>query len=105
MSITGQFTRTDDDCYAGFIGSLTFDVDVTLAPNEYKSQDKHPDFAIWSKTPRGRSIRIGGAWEQISKAGNRYLSVSIDVNGQAMRGNAVKRDTAEGEPETFELLS
>ena len=105
MSITGEFTRTDDDAYAGYIASLTFDVDVTLTANDYKREDKHPDFAIWSKSPRGRYIRVGSAWEQQSKAGNRYLSVSIDVNGQPMRANAVLRAAEQGTPETFELIA
>lgn len=97
MAIDGQITRTDDDVFTGWIASLTFDVDIVLTPNPHKKEDKHPDFEITTKTPRGREIRIGSAWEQTSNAGNDYLSLAVMVNGQQIRVNALRgKDDPEG---------
>ncbi|SFG47453.1 DUF736 domain-containing protein [Roseobacter denitrificans] len=102
MAIDGQITRTDDDAFTGWIASLTFDVDIVLTQNPYKKEDKHPDFEITTKTPRNREIRIGSAWEQTSKAGNDYLSLSVMVNGQQVRVNALRgKDDPEG---TYRLV-
>ena len=92
MAIDGQITRTDDNAFTGWMASLTFDVDITLTPNPYKKEDKHPDFEITAKTPRGRLIRIGSAWEQTSQKGNDYLSLAVMVNGQQVRVNAVRNE-------------
>ena len=92
MAIDGQITRTDDNAFTGWMASLTFDVDITLTPNPYKKEDKHPDFEITAKTPRGRHIRIGSAWEQTSQKGNDYLSLAVMVNGQQVRVNAVRNE-------------
>ena len=37
-------------------------------------------------------IRIGSAWEQTSQKGNDYLSLSVMVNGQQVRVNALRSD-------------
>jgi len=78
MAIDGQITRTDDNAFTGWMASLTFDVDITLTPNPYKKEDKHPDFEITAKSTRNRSIRIGSAWNATSQGGNDYLSVAIN---------------------------
>ncbi|MEJ6396087.1 DUF736 family protein [Gymnodinialimonas sp. 2305UL16-5] len=92
MAINGQITRTDDDALTGWIASLTFDVAITLTPNPHKTKDVHPDYEITGKSPAGRYIRIGSAWEQTSRAGKDYLSLSIKVNGQDVRVNALRTD-------------
>ena len=92
MAIDGQITRTDDGAFTGWIASLTFDVDITLTKNPHKAKETHPDFEITTKTPRGRYIRIGSAWEQTSQKGNDYLSLAIMVNGQQVRVNAVRNE-------------
>lgn len=90
MNINGELTKTDDGAYAGWIASLTFDVDVSLTENPYKSKDSHPDLQLIARTPRGRSIRIGSAWTRTSKAGNDILPLSINVNGVSINANAIR---------------
>jgi len=99
MAIEGKITRTDGEALTGWIASLTFDVEITLAPNPHKAKDTHPDYEIIAKTPRARLIRIGSAWEQTSRTtGNDYLSLSITVNGEQVRVNALRsEEDPEGE--------
>ena len=92
MAIDGKITRTDDDAITGWIASLTFDVDITLTKNPHKAKETHPDYEITTRTPRNRVIRIGSAWEQTSQKGNDYLSLSVMVNGQQVRVNALRSD-------------
>ena len=101
MNINGEITRTDDDAFTGWIASLTFDCDVTLTPNPHKSKETHPDYQITAQTPKGRHIRIGSAWTQISQKGNEYLSLAISVNGGEVRVNAVEDREQAG---TYQLI-
>ena len=104
--ITGQLHRYADNTLLGHIASLTFDVDVMLTENPHKSHDKHPDYVITAKSPRDRSIRIGSAWEQTSRAGNKYLSIALAVNGQTIRANALRREEQSTDDETiFEIVA
>ena len=89
MSINGELTRTDDDAFTGWIASLTFDVDVTLTANPHKAKETHPNYQITTRTPRGRDIRIGSAWNATSRQGNAYLSLAISINGADVRVNAI----------------
>ena len=56
---------------------------------------------IHAKTPRGRPIRIGSAWQHTSRAGNEYLSLLITLGTEKIRVNAVDHDDA---PEGFKTL-
>ena len=93
---TGTLTKTDaDDAFAGDIASLDFDLNFTMVPNAFKSDDKHPDYMIEARSPRGRSLRIGSGWAAKSRAGNDYYSLAFNLPGQAtVRVNAVKDDDA-----------
>lgn len=86
MSTSGTLTK-NGDTYTGFIADLAFDADIELKPNSRKEQDKHPDYVVSGKSPRGRDIEIGAAWWRESQAGNRYLSLTVNVLGNAHRVN------------------
>lgn len=90
MSIQGTLTKLDDDAFTGTIFSLSFDVDITLVDNPYKSKDSHPDYAINGKSPRGNALRVGSAWNAVGQtSGKPYLSLSIDLGtGTTIRANA-----------------
>ncbi|MEM1396148.1 MAG: DUF736 family protein [Pseudomonadota bacterium] len=97
MAFDGKITKLDDDAFTGWFASLTFDVDITLTPNPYKKKETHPDYEVNTKTPRGRDIRIGSAWNATSeRTGNEYLSIVVSVNGQEVRVNGLR---SEGDPE------
>lgn len=101
MAINGEITRTDDNAFTGWIASLTFDQTITLTPNPHKAKDKHPDFEISAKSPNGRYIRIGSAWEAESQAGNYYLSIVVNAGSGDVRVNALLN---EGSEDTFRLV-
>lgn len=89
MSINGALEKLDDGGFVGWIADLTFDVNVTLMDNPNKAKDTHPDYAIMGKSPSGRAIRVGSAWNQTSGAGNDYLSLALDIAGNNVRMNAL----------------
>ena len=94
---TGTLTKMDaDDAFAGEIASLDFDFNFTMVPNKHKAQDKHPDYVIEGRSPRGRLVRIGSGWAAKSRAGNEYYSLAFNLSGQsaAVRVNAVIDDDA-----------
>ncbi len=94
MSTTGTLT-IENDTLTGYIADLAFDTDITLAPNARKTDDKHPDYIVNGLSPRGRDIPLGAAWWRISKAGNRYLSLALNILGQEHHVNAVTEDGTE----------
>lgn len=91
MSTTGELTKTENG-YEGFIADLGFDADITLTPNGRKTKESQPDFIVTGKSPRGRAIEIGAAWWRDSKAGNRFLSLSLNLMGAEHRVNALLQD-------------
>ena len=99
---TGLLEKMDaDDAYAGHVASLTLDVDVTLVTNPFKAAEAHPDYIIESRSPKGRSIRVGSAWAMTSRAGNAYLSLVLNVPGQPpVRVNAVE----DGDGRTYRII-
>lgn len=92
MSTTGELKKTSEDSFEGYIADLGFDADVTLLRNKDGKTDKSPDFIVFGKSPRQRSIRIGAAWEKVSRADNPFLSLTLNVMGQQHNVNALYRD-------------
>ncbi|MEM9098094.1 MAG: DUF736 family protein [Pseudomonadota bacterium] len=90
--IEGHLTKLDDDAMAGFICSPTFDFDVTLIPNQDKTEAKHPDYLIDTKSPKGRPVKLGAGWKRTSQARNDYISIQITAYGQVMRANVLPTD-------------
>ena len=95
MSITGTLLAANDT-YEGFIADLMVDADITLEPTKNKTTEKHPDFTVTAKSPRGRVIQIGAAWWKTSEAKNRMLSIRVNIAGNTLNVNAVgKTDNVE----------
>ena len=101
---TGQIILMDaDNAFTGDIASLDFDFRFTGLPNEHKSKDTHPDYHLEARSPRGRPVRVGSAWEATSRAGNKYMQLAITLPGHGqIRVNAVKDD--QGEPGIFRII-
>ena len=94
MSTTGELLQADDT-YEGFIADLGFDADIRLVPNPRKSETNHPDYVVMGKSPRDRDIEIGAAWAKTSKAGNDYLSMTVNILGTKMNVNAIAKTTGD----------
>jgi uncharacterized protein (DUF736 family) len=90
MSVTGQFTKTDDS-FEGYIASESFDLDVIIVRNASKQSDVSPDYEVMTKSPRGRTIRIGGVWVRRSRADNDFLSLAAKISGQQINANLFPR--------------
>ncbi len=72
MAAIGTFTAQGDG-YTGSIKTLTLNVkSATLRPNE-KSDDKAPDYRIFSG-----QTEFGAAWKKTSRENREYLSVKLD---------------------------
>lgn len=92
MSTTGELKKTSEDSFEGFIADLGFDTEVSLRRNKDAKHDRSPDFIVYGKSPRGRQIRIGAAWEKVSQAENNFLSLTINVMGNQHNVNALYRE-------------
>ena len=65
----------------GSISTLNFDADVELVPNP-SSNDMAPTHRVFSRSPRGRQIEIGGVWKKFNKeTGEPYFTLSIREHG------------------------
>ncbi len=71
--IIGNFKKTDDNSYCGFIRTLTLNMEVEITPVADKKSDKGPDYRV----TLGHT-EIGAAWKATSDAGNVYLSVRLE---------------------------
>jgi uncharacterized protein (DUF736 family) len=85
---TGTFTLN--------IATMLFDIaNLRVTPNDFKSQENHPDYIIECRTPRGNYLRVGSMWKAGgAHSGHAYYSISVtDRNGKTWRMNAVRNDT------------
>lgn len=65
----------------GSISTLTFDADVELVPNQ-SDNEMAPTHRLYSRSPRGRRIEVGGVWKKFSKeTGAAYFTLSIPQYG------------------------
>lgn len=77
----------------GSISTLTFDADVELVPNN-SDNELAPTHRVYSRSPRGRQIEVGGVWKKFSKeTGEPYFTLSIREFGfNANLGKAAGQD-------------
>ena len=94
--------NTDIDSFTGTISSKDFDIQFKLEAVT-KTSARAPAFEAYAQNRVGRWIRIGAAWDQNSKAGNRFISLQLDVGQGPFRVNAVQSDEARGS-DTFEII-
>ena len=65
----------------GSISTLNFVADVELVPNPSKNE-MAPTHRVFSRSPRGRQIEIGGVWKKFNKeTGEPYFTLSIRQYG------------------------
>ena len=74
MATIGSFHQQDDGSYAGSIKTLTLNVRQAQLRANDKTDDKAPDFRIFS----GKT-EFGAAWKKTARETDReYLSVKLD---------------------------
>jgi uncharacterized protein (DUF736 family) len=77
----------------GSISTLTFDVDVSIEPNE-SDNPLAPSHRIFARSPRGKLIECGAVWKKENKeTGSVYFTLSIrDYSFNANLGIAAGQD-------------
>ena len=74
MATIGTFTQQADGSYSGSIKTLTLNVKTAQLRANEKSDDKAPDFRIFSG-----QTEFGAAWKKTARESSReYLSVKLD---------------------------
>lgn len=104
-SISGELTAMDaDNAFAGYVANMMFDLNFMLIENDYKSNEKHPDYRIEISSPNGTAIRVGSAWlAKSDKTGNDYISLLINTPDGDLRVNAVQNEEQRG-GDTFSII-
>ena len=73
MATIGTFTKDDAGNYNGAIKTLTLNVKAAQLRANDKTDDKAPDFRIFSG-----QTEFGAAWKKTSQQNREYLSVKLD---------------------------
>ena len=73
MATIGTFTQQADGTYSGSIKTLTLNVKSAVLRANEKTEDKAPDFRIFSG-----QTEFGAAWRRTSKEDREYLSCKLD---------------------------
>ena len=73
MATIGTFTQQADGSYSGSIKTLTLNVKAARLRANDKTDDKAPDFRIFSG-----QTEFGAAWKKTSQQNRDYLSVKLD---------------------------
>ena len=93
-----------DDAFTGYVANMALDLNFTLYPNAHKTEEKHPDYHIEMRSPRGVAIRIGAAWmAKGAQTGNDFISLLINTPDGDLRVNAVQNEEQRG-GNTFSII-
>lgn len=78
---------------SGSISTLTFDVDITVEPNN-SDNPMAPTHRVFARSPRGKLVECGGVWKKKNKETEAdYFTISVrDFNFNANLGKAAQQD-------------
>ncbi len=96
--LIGTFTKNESGEFEGRIATLTIEAYIKLEPVAQKTKDRAPDYRIVSVD---HEAEIGGAWNEISKDRNPYLSCKID---DPALPDTIWTNLTKGENETYNLF-
>ena len=68
--------KIDGNKLVGTISTMSFDIDFT-GEGVDAGKDGSPAFRLFAKSPRGRSIDVGGIWVRTNKEGNPYYTLTL----------------------------
>ncbi|WP_079212776.1 DUF736 family protein [Brucella pituitosa] len=82
-----NFIRIEENgTITGNIASPSYDLDLTGEPIE-STHLKAPVFKLHTKTPRGRSVEIGGIWKKKNRQGSSYYTLSVNIGHSRLNAN------------------
>ena len=50
----------------------------SIFPNEYKKEEKHPDYTISTKNTEDKFVKVGACWKKKTKEGKTFLSCKLE---------------------------
>ncbi|CAN7714355.1 DUF736 family protein [Rhizobium sp. LjRoot98] len=86
MSDLVNFIRFTETGLSGNIASMAYDIDLT-GEEISSTNPKAPVYRILAKTPRGRSVEIGGIWKKINQNGSGYYTLSVNTGYGRLNAN------------------
>lgn len=82
-----NFIRIEENgTITGNIASPSYDLDLTGEPVE-SNNPKAPVFKLRTKTPRGRSVEIGGIWKKKNQQGGDYYTLFVNIGHSKLNAN------------------
>jgi uncharacterized protein (DUF736 family) len=60
----------------GNIASISYDIDI-IGQRFVSDNPKAPQFRLYAKSPRGKTVEIGGLWLKENQAGNQYYQMTV----------------------------
>jgi uncharacterized protein (DUF736 family) len=86
MSDLVSFIRSTETGLSGNIASMAYEIDWT-GEEISSTNPKAPVYCILAKTPRGRSVEIGGIWKKINQNGSDYYTLSVNTGYGRLNAN------------------
>ncbi len=63
----GELIRNADGSVTGFIAEATYDIEGIFLEKVASDHERAPAFNLMTRSPRGRTVRIGSLWERAAK--------------------------------------
>jgi len=78
MSDLVNFIRFNETGLSGNIASMAYDIDLT-GEEIGSTNPKAPVYRLLARTPKGRSVEIGGIWKKTNQTGGDYYTLSVNT--------------------------
>ncbi|CDZ67508.1 Hypothetical protein NGAL_HAMBI2605_57890 [Neorhizobium galegae bv. orientalis] len=86
MSDLVNFIRFTETGLLGNIASMAYDIDLT-GEEITSTNPKAPAYRLLARTPRGRSLEIGGIWKKTNQTGGDYYTLSVNTGYERLNAN------------------
>jgi len=86
MSDLVNFIRFTETGLLGNIASMAYDIDLT-GEEITSTNPKAPAYRLLARTPRGRSVEIGGIWKKTNQTGGDYYTISVNTGYGRLNAN------------------
>lgn len=73
-----NYIRFDGNKLTGNIATLSFDIDI-IGTELQSANEKLPLYRLYTLSPRGRKIEIGGLWQRMNCRNEPYYALMIDT--------------------------
>lgn len=76
----------EDNSLSGNIASLAYDIDI-LGEAFESTNAKAPVYRLFTRSPRGRRVEIGGIWKRQNQNGGTYLTLAVNTGHGTLNAN------------------